>query len=873
MSKQREGEKVTHRRSSRQPRSNRALITLVFVAVLAVTALSVSGLAQRQTRDIKGSKQMGVTETSVIAAPATSVAAPVVTVAPSTESGDLLFTVPVGPNGVHDPYRLADFGAAEDGSFWIGDGDDRLLHYASDGNLLSTVSIEVSKPPMNNGLAVVGTDLWLSSGPMDFDYLRKLSQDGKILAEYRVPSTTGEGSNLEPTEKGVSGVILGGNGEVLFEKHYASPYVQLLDAGGNFKPTVLSGYPANNKLYTAKPDGRPVDGLHTGHVKAGDLDVTVEVSGTLADLRLLKALSDGSFYIIADEWVQSGQQAEFIGSNRYLLCYSSSGQLLKQGRVPPDGVQIAAGGDNTFYTLAPQLDEGGKFNRVEVRRIILFGAHTPLPPLPTPTITPILPTATVAPPTDTPTIAPTPVQDLAMLAQQSDLIVRAKTTSGDGQTHTLRYGLKPEEWIKNPDSLITDKLVVWVLSGRDWHRPIPVVLQADFTGQDDESMSKEYILFLHKAGNTPVSTETTYWLTDEYINGNKVKFSNAGVFSIEDGKIGFAGIGKYGGWPVDKFVEEIHKYAPTPVPVSKSDRDLSLLGRNALMIAEVEWQRKPPKEAPESISTSAPTVEAAGTGKNKPLLQVVAVKNWITGGIDWPYIGLYLTPDEYNYLAGGSGHYILFLRAPNFTSACSDSLTLLGYYQLQEGLNGVFEMKGNKIGYSGTSGYEGYTVDEFLKALGRLAPTPIPSPTTHLDYPPPTFADWLQRATMVAKVEFSGQEEAPGQEITGTFHVQEWFKKPEGYTMDSIHVRLSSWDLCRFSPGRGPYIIVFNLDKNSARDDPEHGVYYIETGGWSVFDISEGVVQYGSYIGRPAESLESDIRAMLAASTATPFRK
>ncbi len=454
---------------------------------------------------------------------------------------------------------------------------------------------------------------------------------------------------------------------------------------------------------------------------------------------------------------------------------------------------------------------------------------------------------------------PTPIQDLATLAAQSDLIVRAHVEWIDGQTHTLRSSLKPEEWIKNPKGLIADNLWLWVLSGRDWGRNIPVAITGPILGgPDDGQPGPEYILFLHQAPSSEYSDAAfpnpnglpSYYLTDE----GRSKFSNAGVFSIKDGKIDYAGIAQYRGWSVDQFIAEVHRYAPTPVPVDNATHDLSLQGQHARFTVEVDMINRTPWKA--------------SIGPGARLLQQVKVRTWVKKvdryGLGWDadILGLSLTQEEYDRMQAGSGRYLVFLTNLGEQGECPMGVPQ-DYFALQGGKGGIFEVKDGKIGYSGISGYEGYSLDKFKEALQWAVPTPIPYPTTESKYPPPTLADSIRRLDIIARVEIVSSGEASPTDpnsTTYTFKVLDWLKKPDWYSADTVRVSDAGYKACQLSLGKGPYIIFLEPGQDSPQYNPGHADYHLG----SVYGIRDGIIEYGGRIGQSVDKVEADIRTAVA---------
>ncbi len=94
--------------------------------------------------------------------------------------------------------------------------------------------------------------------------------------------------------------------------------------------------------------------------------------------------------------------------------------------------------------------------------------------------------------------APTPIQDLATLAQQSDVIVRVKATTSNGAGGTYIIYLEAHEWLKKPDGIPQKKLIVLTPSRNDG---MPFTLARKFWDEVDA----EHILFLSGDGLGPWS--------------------------------------------------------------------------------------------------------------------------------------------------------------------------------------------------------------------------------------------------------------------------------------------------------------------------------------------------------------------------------
>ncbi len=882
-------------------RSLSALMGLIIVAGLAV--ISFTGLSNLQQREPAVPVPTSVTATSPL----------------EPGQGTLLFSIPAGDDEAGyitgSKINLHGFDVAEDGTFWLVDAANRLLHYSASGERLGATNIDLKAnmplPPANPqatekptgskdtdlkagnhaiyDLELQGSNIWVSSGGGGH-YVYKVASTGNILAEYSpIMRFVGEGRRgyIEYDRR----LVQGGDGEMWLS---GAPRIQQDERGISVSSSssclgncityakvknfdirnidYINGFPGKKKLYTASDSRANV-------IMAGDLPITISITGTVSGWHIIAELPDESFYVSVYT-IAKDIAGVPDGPHTYVMHYSAKGELIERAWVPsPDRSvypaerrvrDLSVGPDGALYDLrGVSFYPGPSTNRVDIVRLDMYPPSEPLPPIPTPTDTPDTPavptpiptaprpniplpvpsTTAPLPPTETTVPSPTPIQDLAMLAQQSDVIVRAKVDFSDGQTHTQYYSLLPQEWIKNPDGIIADKLSLWVLAGRDWGRRIPLAIEAV---PFDQKSDKEYILFMHLAKERQWDRTPSYYLTDEFADSSGIKFSNAGVFSILDGKIDFAGIPRYQGWTVDNFVKEIHHFAPTPVPVEKRVADLSLMGQKSNAIAEIEWLNRPSRE-----------VSALG---GKRHLSSVKVTNWLKGGFKMGNLGLMLTQEEHDRLAAGSGHYILFFGTGDSDAQTSCDYSLLRYYwPLQAGLASIFEVRNGNIIYSGVEGYTGYSLDKFKDAMRSAIPTPRPEPTSEGEAYGLSFNDWISEAQIIASVEL--EEDAnitAATSVTTTFKVIKWLKKPSNYTSDTIRVAASDMEACTFSLGKGPYMLFLRLDKNAPADAAPVGPYY--TYGMPMFGIRDGLIEYGTeyqYWGQTIEKLEADIRAAL----------
>src|SRR5207244_10014355 len=107
---------------------------------------------------------------------------------------------------------------ANDGTFWIGDADNRLLHYGKTGDLLK--EIVVSNVKQVSDFDVWGDNIWVLEQGGDYPTtytIHKLAQDGSVLADYPVPESIQVGTVTETLSSGLIVLRMGGEGQVFVE--------------------------------------------------------------------------------------------------------------------------------------------------------------------------------------------------------------------------------------------------------------------------------------------------------------------------------------------------------------------------------------------------------------------------------------------------------------------------------------------------------------------------------------------------------------------------------------------------------------------------------------------------------------------------------
>lgn len=271
--------------------------------------------------------------------------------------GPVLFTVPVGPDGVQygaeqtGPMALA---VATDGTFWIADTQgNRLLHYDSQGVQLNRIDLN------GHGIGVadmeaIGSDVLALVVGYGEQVLR-FNADGNLLATYDIPGGLGP-------EGGLTGLAVGDHGQVLLEFEMGAQVAQLVDAQGALEPSPLPGYTHDGQLYKTELAGWQTS---RGTIVAGSARIEVTVPDTLAGLRILGFGPAGNLYAVVDEMVS----CPTVWVNRTVRLYGPAGDLLGVARVPlAEGhtfVQngLAVGPDGCVYALLTHPD------RVEVVRL------------------------------------------------------------------------------------------------------------------------------------------------------------------------------------------------------------------------------------------------------------------------------------------------------------------------------------------------------------------------------------------------------------------------------------------------------------------------------------------------------------------------
>ena len=174
----------------------------------------------------------------------------------------------------------------------------------------------------------------------------QLSSEGKLLSTYELPA----GLRMED---GLTGISLDGQGSLLVEQEGGIYLTQLVNENGELAPAPLDGYEYNERLYFARPADLNTEEKSQGYILVDDKRIDVKVTHNLGGLRILGALSDGSFYTISEEVIIAPE----VQVDQVVSHYDVNGKLLGVSRVPVDEQYtyiphaIVVGPDEAVYAL------------------------------------------------------------------------------------------------------------------------------------------------------------------------------------------------------------------------------------------------------------------------------------------------------------------------------------------------------------------------------------------------------------------------------------------------------------------------------------------------------------------------------------------
>ncbi len=257
-----------------------------------------------------------------------------------------------------------------DGSFVLADLlDDRLLRFDPAGKWISTIDLYALDILNVSDLRAAGGELYVleisfKTSPERYR-VHRLTLDGQPVASYDLP----QGLHLED---GLSGIAIGGAGEILVEMEGGSRYFQLVDARGNVGPAEIEGYPYSGRLY--RVENPAVGGAP--RIAVGAVRVETQLTKGLGGFSLLGVLPDGSFYVVREDVVND----RVVQVDKTVHLLDEHGKQLGVARVPlAESLyyvprRLALGADGAVYVLLPRSEA------LEVVRLNFFERLEPLIP-------------------------------------------------------------------------------------------------------------------------------------------------------------------------------------------------------------------------------------------------------------------------------------------------------------------------------------------------------------------------------------------------------------------------------------------------------------------------------------------------------------
>jgi hypothetical protein len=462
----------------------------------------------------------------------------------------LTFSVPMSGAGTQpiDPkWRGPVLAAAEDGTFWLSGDGNRILHCDQHGSILGSVNLPAGLSHLVD-LKARGSDIWILGLPLDPDepnIVYRLTIDGRELAKYAVPE--------QLRDFGV--MIIGKRGDVtLRDKWDGTEFWQLTDTNGALNPKYRGGYPEGGELYVVSHD----DESNLKFVEYGRTRVAIPNPGFgfPLDQNVLSVNEDGSFYLRVETGLIGTAIDHYYNTVFY---YAPDGKLTYRSDtfetdmfhsetpriadVPLSSFAFSPRG--IFYPQVIEPKNAAASRRVEIRRLTLFKVEEPLPAYPT--------TDTAKTPVAGYDLTPTAAMSLIVLTKRANAIAHVQLEPRQRTTNFLALDVEVKEWLKKPEftrSVVTHSLTLWVHFDASGRLPVPEVFGDETVG--------EYILFLTIHGQNPWDALPAYFLTGDTL----------GAFSIQNRKIGYAGIPKYSGIDLSQFKDEIRRTALMLVPTA-----------------------------------------------------------------------------------------------------------------------------------------------------------------------------------------------------------------------------------------------------------------------------------------------------------------
>jgi hypothetical protein len=281
--------------------------------------------------------------------------------AQTVSSYDIIFSIPIGENGVHydgvDVPEALTWGPAAltistAGDFWIADtAGNSLLRYSPKGEFLGKIDLA--------GLAVGATDLVANNDNILIldqaslpPKVLQLDMKGTVLGKYYLP----KGLYLED---GLTGIAQGDQGDLFIEREFGAYLTRFLNNKGN--PTtniVTNGYIHNGEIYSAHISGLASASPKHGVIDINEKKIEIDTANNLGGLQILGFGASGDFYVIVEELVLNPS----LQVDQTIRHYDAKGNLVEVARMPLDeqytyvAQDFALGQDGNLYGLATRPD-------------------------------------------------------------------------------------------------------------------------------------------------------------------------------------------------------------------------------------------------------------------------------------------------------------------------------------------------------------------------------------------------------------------------------------------------------------------------------------------------------------------------------------
>lgn len=207
-----------------------------------------------------------------------------------------LFSIPVGEDGIQydsittTPWGPCGLTMTPEGDFIVGDSAaHRLLRYCPAGVLSQVVDLEWLNVTYIMDVVARNDDiLVLEHTPQIVRRVHVFTGAGMLRAQYDIPSV----AHIPDFDHTLSGIAMGGQGEVLVEYGGGGYIYRLVDADGLLDFRRLDGYPYNGQIYALDDPGGGFVYLHAGAVTVG-----TQLTDSSGGLSLLGVSPDGTLYV------------------------------------------------------------------------------------------------------------------------------------------------------------------------------------------------------------------------------------------------------------------------------------------------------------------------------------------------------------------------------------------------------------------------------------------------------------------------------------------------------------------------------------------------------------------------------------------------